>query len=384
MGLGTTQKTKARVADPSPFQNGLLQWFDQNKRDLPWRRTSDPYAIFVSEMMLQQTQVKTVIPYYERFLEQLPDWRSLAAAKEEKVLKLWEGLGYYRRARNLKAAAQMVVKDFGGKLPDTFEDILELPGVGKYSAGAVLSIAFQKPQPLVDGNVLRVFSRLFVLRGDLKTGPGHEKAWEIARELIPSSRPGDFNQALMELGATTCFPEDPQCLLCPLLSLCESAQRGIQTELPETTKAQKTVEVPMAALLIEQDGKVLVKKRSQEERWLKGLWEFPSAEGKSLEDARRKLEKALNARSEKGPHQEVRHQITHHKIKLGLFKAVPAKKMKTNKELKWVTPQDLEKLPFSSAQNRLRDGFLKGSEVPATRSSKRTRKPFRLTLEGSK
>ncbi|HTC22549.1 MAG TPA: A/G-specific adenine glycosylase, partial [bacterium] len=320
MARSTPDKT-----NPLLFQKPLLQWYDRNKRDLPWRGIHDPYATFVSEMMLQQTQVKTVIPYYHRFLKELPDWKSLAKAKEEKVLKLWEGLGYYRRARNLQAAAQKVVQEFGGKLPDTMDEITKLPGVGPYSAGAVLSIAFQKPHPVVDGNVIRVFSRLFLLRGNLKTGEGHQKVWELAHDLIPQDRPGDFNQAVMELGATLCFSDNPQCLLCPLLSQCQASQKGVQNELPEMPKAQETVEIQMAAFLIRKKDRVLVKKRSQEEKWLKGMWEFPSAEGKTFEEARAKLDKELKTKSGDRPSLEVRHQITHHKVRLRLFPSPPPK-----------------------------------------------------------
>ena len=347
------------------MQKALLDWYDRSKRDLPWRRTKDPYAIFVSEMMLQQTQVKTVIPYYLRFLKELPDWKALARAKEEKVLKLWEGLGYYRRARNLRAAAQNVVKDHGGRLPDDLENVLELPGVGLYSAGAVLSIAFQKPQPLVDGNVIRVFSRIFLLRGDLKTGEGNKKVWELARIFLSEKRPGDFNQALMELGATLCLPEAPQCLLCPMLTHCRAAQEGLQNELPEMPKARKTVEVPMATLLVENKGKVLVKKRSQDEKWLKGMWEFPSAEGRSFEDACGRLEKDLGLRTDPRELQEVRHQITHHRIHLKLFRGVLKKNTNLPVGFKWISPGELPRLPFASAQSKLRkwalDFLKKGS-----------------------
>ncbi|HJT23210.1 MAG TPA: A/G-specific adenine glycosylase, partial [bacterium] len=316
---------KAETPETLFIRKNLLQWYDRNKRDLPWRHSKDPYAIFVSEMMLQQTQVKTVIPYYERFLKELPDWKTLAKAKEEKVLKLWEGLGYYRRARNLQAAAQKIVADYGGRLPNTMEEILEIPGVGPYSAGAVLSIAFQKPHPVVDGNVIRVFSRLFLLKGNLKTGEGHKKVWEWGEKLISPQRPGDFNQAVMELGATVCFPDNPQCLLCPILSHCQAAQKGLQNELPETPKAAQTVEVPMAAIFVEQKGKVLVKKRSEKEKWLKGLWEFPSAEGKTFEEALLRLEKDLKVKASRKELREVRHQITHHKIHLKLFRGIPQK-----------------------------------------------------------
>ena len=339
-----------------------MKWYDKAKRDLPWRRTSDPYSIFVSEMMLQQTQVKTVIPYYGRFLKELPNWKTLAKAKEEKVLKLWEGLGYYRRARNLQAAARMVVQDFNDRLPDTLDEIQKLPGVGPYSAGAILSIAFQKPHPLVDGNVIRVFSRIFLLRGNLKSGNGHQKVWDLAQQLIPQDRPGDFNQALMELGATLCLSDNPQCLLCPMLNLCEASQRGLQNELPEMPKAAETVEVPMAALLIENKGKILLKKRSQDEKWLKGMWEFPSAEGKTHEEALGKLEKHLKVTAHRKELHAVRHQITHHKINLRLFRAASTKPLKLSKDFQWVPPKKLTKFPFASAQDKLRKWVLSTSD----------------------
>jgi A/G-specific adenine glycosylase len=355
--------------NPLLLQKPLLQWYDRNKRDLPWRGIHNPYATFVSEMMLQQTQVKTVIPYYHRFLKELPDWNSLAKAKEEKVLKLWEGLGYYRRARNLQAAAQKVVQEYGGKLPDTMEEITKLPGVGPYSAGAVLSIAFQKSHPVVDGNVIRVFSRLFLLRGNLKNGEGHRKVWELAHHLIPEARPGDFNQAVMELGATLCFSDNPQCLLCPLLSQCRASQKGLQNELPEMPKAQETVEIQMAAFLIREKDKVLVKKRSQEEKWLKGMWEFPSAEGKTFEEARAKLDRELKTESDRRPSLEVRHQITHHKVRLRLFPSPAPKDPRLSKDFKWATGKELLRLPFASAQNKLRRWVLeqtgKTPETPA-------------------
>jgi A/G-specific adenine glycosylase len=353
------KKSPTSIIHMLQIQKKLLDWYDRNKRDLPWRRTQDSYSIFVSEMMLQQTQVKTVIPYYGRFLSELPDWQSLAKAKEEKILKLWEGLGYYRCARNLQAAAKMIVEEFNGRLPQTREEILKLPGVGQYSAGAVLSIAFQKPEPLVDGNVIRVFSRLFVLRGNLKTGENHQNVWEIARSLIPSKRPGDFNQALMELGATLCLSDNPQCLLCPLFQFCEAAQRGIQTDLPEMPKAAKNIEVPIAALLVENKKKILVKKRDENEKWLKGLWEFPSSEGKTMDEARQKLEKEYNVTAEKKSYKSIHHQITNHKIHLNLFIATGKKAVKTTTHLKWVTPAELEDLPFSSAQGKLRQWVIK-------------------------
>ena len=350
--LKITPKPHFGPQTPSHFHKRLLDWYDQNRRDLPWRKTQSPYRTFVSEMMLQQTQVKTVIPYFERFMRELPDWKALARAPEEKVLKLWEGLGYYRRARNLKAAAQMVLADFKGALPEGLEDIQKLPGVGPYSAGAILSIAFQKPYPLVDGNVIRVFSRLYLLRGNLKTGVGSKKVWSLAEKWVHPKRPGDYNQALMELGAMVCLPENPQCLLCPMLSNCGAAQKGLQNQLPEITKAPKSLEVLMAAILVKKKGKFLVRKRPQEERWLKGLWEFPSLEGISFESALQQLEKKWKVKASRKSANEIKHTITHHKVHVRLY---PAQALgAAQSEGAWVTPQQLDRLPFSSAQSKLR------------------------------
>jgi A/G-specific adenine glycosylase len=364
---------------PSKLSQLLLPWYDKAKRDLPWRHTQDPYAIFVSEMMLQQTQVKTVIPYYGRFLKEFPNWKALAKADPDKVLKLWEGLGYYRRARNLQAAAQMIAKDFQGKLPDGLDEILKLPGVGRYSAGAVLSIAYGKQLPLVDGNVIRVFARVFLLRGNLKAGEGHQRVWRLAEKQVPAQRPGDYNQALMELGATVCLSDNPLCLLCPMITICEASQKGFQAELPETTGADKTVDISMTCLFLEDKGRVLIKKRSEEEKWLKGMWEFPSAEGKTFGEAQKKLEKELQASIAPGLLKEVRHQITHHKIKLRFFAArrKPAKTL--GKAYQWVTRTELSKYPFASAQNQLRDWVLKNA--PSEPGKTPPQKSIRFKLE---
>jgi A/G-specific adenine glycosylase len=349
-------------APNSHFHKKLLDWYDKNQRDLPWRKIKNPYLTFVSEIMLQQTQVITVIPYFERFIRELPDWDALAKAPDEKVLKLWEGLGYYRRARNLKAAAQRVVTDFKGKLTESREEILKLPGIGPYSAGAILSIAFQKPFPLVDGNVIRVFSRFFLLRGNLKSGTGLKKVWALSEKRIHPKRPGDYNQALMELGATVCYSENPQCLLCPLFSLCGAAQKGVQNEFPESLKARQSEEVRVAVLLVEKKGKVLSRIRPETERWLKGLWEFPSCEGETFEKAIRQLEKQYKVKAWRKELKELKHQITHHKIHMRLYRA-QARDGKIPAGSKWVAPAQLDSLPFSSAQNKLRVWF---------QSSKRT------------
>ncbi len=344
------------------FHQKLLQWYDRNRRDLPWRKTKNPYHTFVSEMMLQQTQVKTVIPFFERFIRELPNWNALATTSEERVLKLWEGLGYYRRAKNLRAAAKRVVLEFDGRLPQQMNDILGLPGVGPYSAGAILSIAFQKPLPVVDGNVIRVFSRLFLLKGNLKSGLGSKKVWELAKVMVPAKRPGDYNQALMELGATLCHPEEPLCLLCPVRSLCEAARHGIQNQLPQPEKTRKTVEIQMAVILVLKGNKWLTRKRDESERWMQGMWEFPSSEGKNFEDALRKLEKQWKVKARRKVLKEVRHQITHHKIKLRLYQAQTAG-APTAKRAIWVSYRQLVGLPFASAQNKLRE-WAKTQKLP--------------------
>lgn len=257
----------------------LLDWYAVNKRILPWRENTDPYRVWVSEIMLQQTRVDTVIPYYNRFLERLPDIQSLAQIPEEELLKLWEGLGYYSRVRNMQRAARVVVKDFDGKFPASYEDIQSLPGIGPYTAGAISSIAFEQPVPAVDGNVMRVLSRITTSGADI-TDPAVKKQMTAAlAEIYPAGRCGDFTQSLMELGAIVCLPNGaPLCDECPLNKICRAFRDGkqllypVQAEKPERRKEQKTV------LLICCGEDVAVRKRSAG-GLLGGLWEFPCLDG---------------------------------------------------------------------------------------------------------
>ncbi len=255
----------------------LLRWYRARRRDLPWRRDVSPYRTWVSEIMLQQTTVGVVVPYYERFLSRFPDVATLAAAPEEDVLKHWAGLGYYSRARNLRKAAKKLVAERGGEFPSDFDSVLDLPGVGRYTAGAILSIAFGQAVPLVDGNVARVFSRLFGIRGDLKTAAAQKKLWALAEELVAKDAPGDWNQALMELGATVCAPETPRCGDCPVSKGCFARARGLQDSLPETAKKKDFVDLKWTCLWIEREGSVLLWKRADDERFLKGHWGLPEA-----------------------------------------------------------------------------------------------------------
>jgi A/G-specific adenine glycosylase len=236
--------------DLAAFRKQLLGWFRQYRRDLPWRRTKDPYRIWLAEIMLQQTRVATVIPYYERFLERFPDIHALASAPQDEVLRLWSGLGYYRRARNLQRAAQEIVVKNGGIFPRAEQDALELAGIGSYTAAAILSIAYGARRAVLDGNVARVLARIFAVKGDLR----HAKRWQSlqksATALLDLKSPGDWNQAMMELGATLCTPQSPQCLICPITRFCQARKLGIADSLPARQKKRATENITLAAAVL--------------------------------------------------------------------------------------------------------------------------------------
>jgi A/G-specific adenine glycosylase len=257
------------------LHEALLPWFERVQRDLPWRRTKDPYAVWLSEVMLQQTRVEAVIPYFERFLRELPDVRALAEAPSEQVMKLWSGLGYYRRARMLHEAAQQIMSTRAGRFPDTVAELSDIRGIGRYTAGAVGSIAFGERAPLVDGNVVRVLSRIFALEGDLRSTAGMNRVWAVAEAILPPSRAGDWNQALMELGATTCIPRAPRCLVCPVQAVCAARARGLERELPYLAPKAEPVVRRRVAVVATVRGKVVLVRRSPGGLF-GGLWEPPS------------------------------------------------------------------------------------------------------------
>ncbi len=256
-------------------QQKLLAWYQDVKRDLPWRQDQDPYRIWVSEIMLQQTRVDTVIPYYERFMNKFPTLMDLAAASEEEVLKAWEGLGYYSRARHLHSAVKEVAASYGGVVPDDYKSISKLKGIGPYTAGAILSIAYNKPVPAVDGNVLRVMTRLYAINLDITKVSTRRKVEQLVLRLIPKTSPGDFNQALMELGALICTPTSPDCLECPLNENCSGLQQGKVEELPIKSKAKPPVATPVIIGWFRQGKKVLVTRRPKE-GLLANMWSFPT------------------------------------------------------------------------------------------------------------
>lgn len=260
------------------FQKDLIEWFEEEQRDLPWRQDQDPYKVWVSEIMLQQTRVDTVIPYFENFVSKFPTIEALAEAEEEKVLKAWEGLGYYSRVRNLHAAVKEVAQEYGGKVPNTVKEISNLKGVGPYTTGAILSIAYGIPEPAVDGNVMRVLSRILSVWDDIAKPKTRQLFEDIVREIISKENPSAFNQALMELGALICVPGNPACLLCPVCEHCRAFAEGVQKELPVKSKKKAPTAVSMAAVVLQnEDGKFLIHKRP-EKGLLANLWEFPNNE----------------------------------------------------------------------------------------------------------
>lgn len=294
-----------RTPPPNPaharaIRRPLLAWYRKHHRKLPWRPTPgpdnasqvNPYHALVSEAMLQQTQVATALPYFARFIEALPTVRTLAEADEQKVLRLWQGLGYYRRARNLHAAAKMIVSDFGGQVPAGVSALLTLPGVGRYTAGAIASIAHGKPAPIVDGNVARVFARLFNIEDPIDQPVVQKRLWSLAEALVPERSPGDFNQALMELGALVCTPKSPACPTCPLRKRCEAHEQGDPGRLPAKLAKKKPREVAHFVVAVRRNGKYFFEQRPATGLW-SNMWQLPTWESDDATHPASKPEAAI-------------------------------------------------------------------------------------------
>ncbi len=259
------------------FRANLRRWYDKHARDLPWRRTRDAYAVWISEIMLQQTTVKAVIPYYSRFLKSFPTIQRLASATEEEVLNHWEGLGYYSRARNIHKTAKLVTDKFSGRFPESVDELQSLPGIGRYTAGAIASFAFDHRAPIVEANTLRLYSRLLGFRGDPRSSDGQRLLWQFAERLLPRNDPGRFNQALMELGSAVCTVNDPACSRCPGRTLCSAAADGIQNEIPRAPAKIEITEITEVYLAVKRRRRFLLYKRPTGQRWA-GLWDFPRFE----------------------------------------------------------------------------------------------------------
>jgi A/G-specific adenine glycosylase len=325
----------------------LLRWYRRNRRDLPWRRTRDPYAIWVSEVMLQQTQVATVIPYYARFLERFPDVASLAAASEEGVLAAWSGLGYYRRARALRDGARAVVAEHGGSIPDTVEGLQTIPGIGRYTAGAIASVAFGRPAPIVDGNVKRVFARWLA-----QPSPSSKRLWQLAEEIAPGTAPGDLNQALMELGATVCTPRAPRCGICPVAHACAARASGEPERFPAPAPAKAVRTVAVAVAVVLHRGRLLLERRRPDGP-LRGAWDLPARPVPARRDGGRVLESALAGEHglevrklrEAGT---VRHSILDRRLTLTIYTATSSARG-ASPDLRWVPLDALASEPVSGA-----------------------------------
>jgi len=348
------------LGDLPGLRRALVGWYNRNRRDLPWRRTSDPYAIWVSEVMLQQTTVRAVLPYYEAFLRRFPSLQALAEEPEDEVLAAWSGLGYYHRARNLHRGAQYVAERHGGRFPRTLEAALGVPGVGLYTASAILSISRGAPLPVVDGNVRRVLARLHALSGPeyRRDGP----FYNLAESLLDRTGPGDWNQALMELGATVCTPRRPACPVCPLRDRCRARARGRPEGFPESRARRAPVDVTVAAVLVQRDDRVLLVRRP-EGRLLGRMWELPQTALDSLDPAggpelARQLAQRYGLRVATGPLVvRARHAITYRRITLEGYRARLRSPPPDPDRFRWVSPDEVGALPVSSMTRKLLRGL---------------------------
>ena len=374
------------------FRRRLGAWYDRHARDLPWRRRRDPYAVWLSEIMLQQTQVATVKPYFARFLQAFPTLEALARADEHDVLRLWEGLGYYRRARQLHRAARIIVAEHGGEFPRDPPAVRRLPGVGRYTAGAILSIAFDAREPILEANTVRLLSRLSAYRGDPASAEGQSALWSLAEALLPRREAGRFNQALMELGSGVCLGRAPHCETCPVASLCQANLQGLQQEIPLKKAKPRPEAVREAAVLVRRRGRVLLLRWPEGRRWA-GLWDFPrfslhkAATGGRAPRAgvavqlppqptplqptprQRRIPPALrrelveNVRQltglivSPGEHvQTLTHGVTRFRITLECYRAdyvSSARDVQSPLETRWLRPSELDGYPLSSTGRRL-------------------------------
>lgn len=346
----------------------LLAWFAQHQRDLPWRHTYDPYQVWVSEIMLQQTQVKTVLPYFERWMKALPTIEAVARASEERILKLWEGLGYYTRARNLHKAAKVIVEKHNGKFPQNLTDIRALPGIGRYTAGAIASIVFNQAEPIVDGNVIRVLARWTNFRKNTRDKKNLESIWSQAKALIPKSDARNFNQALMEFGALVCTPKNPACEKCPLQSVCKAYKAGTVDSLPNRGPSTRKIAITVALAIIRHPdahkdpaklNKFFIQKR-QHKGLMGGLWEFPGGKLEPHETPEQALHREI--KEELGitlknprPFMNIKHAYTRYTVDLHCFLAdhVDGKIKATAQDHRWATMEEMKKLPFPAANVKL-------------------------------
>ena len=367
------------------FRQKLLAWYDENKRDLPWRRSKNPYHIWVSEIMLQQTRVDTVIPYYERFLDWFPTVESLANAPEERLLKAWEGLGYYSRVRNMQTAAQQIMSEFEGKFPSTYEGISSLKGIGPYTAGAISSIAFNLPQPAVDGNVMRVLARLFEVNHDIGN-PSNRKIFQAMMEvLIDHDRPGDFNQALMDLGSDIEAPVNPRPEESPVKEFSAAYQHGTMDRYPIKAPKKKPIPIYLKALVVQNNQGRFLLEKNESEKLLAGFWHFPLIEVDEFSDQTQDLDlfsQVADPILELGPSpqesfeqdydlevdwqdlrfEEVKHIFSHRKWHIQIIAGrVTETQEYADREVLWLSPEEFINYPLAKPQQKIWQAYLKRS-----------------------
>ena len=367
------------------FRQKLLAWYDENKRDLPWRRSKNPYHIWVSEIMLQQTRVDTVIPYYERFLDWFPTVESLANAPEERLLKAWEGLGYYSRVRNMQTAARQIMSDFQGEFPSTYEGISSLKGIGPYTAGAISSIAFNLSQPAVDGNVMRVLARLFEVNHDIGN-PSNRKIFQAMMEvLIDPDRPGDFNQALMDLGSDIEAPVNPRPEESPVKEFSAAYQHGTMDRYPIKAPKKKPIPIYLKALVVQNSQGQFLLEKNESEKLLAGFWHFPLIEVDEFSDQTQDLDlfsQVAEPILELGPSpqesfeqdydlevdwqdlrfEEVKHIFSHRKWHIQIIAGRVAESQEyADREVLWLTPEEFSNYPLAKPQQKIWQAYLKRS-----------------------
>ena len=348
--------TKSQI---KKYQKYLMEWYQKNKRDLPWRRTNDPYLIWVSEVMAQQTQIQTVIPYYERFVKRFPNVKQLAEADLREVLKLWEGLGYYGRARNMHRAAKQLLAAQQNRLPDQLVALQKLAGIGEYTAAAIASVAFELPHAVVDGNVYRVLARLFEISLPINQSSSSKTFELLAQELLSQSNPGDYNQAIMELGALVCTPKKPNCQHCPVSDSCRSYQVGSVDQYPVKIKPKSRPEYQIAIAVIVKKDRVLITKRKNE-GLLGGLWEFPGGKieiGETAQEACvREAKEEVNLNVEVyEPIKTLSHGYTHFKVNLSVFlcRYISGRvKLNSPVDHQWVKISQIDRYPFPAANKK--------------------------------
>ena len=348
------------------LRRNLLRWFDSHERDLPWRQTSDPYRVWISEIMLQQTQVATVIDYFHRFMERFATVDVLAAADEQEVLRYWEGLGYYRRARQIHAAAKRIVDAHDGTFPTAFDDVLALPGIGRYTAGAILSISQDQRLPIVEANTLRLYSRLVALRNPPTSSVGQRLLWELAESVLPRKGSGRFNQAAMELGSLVCTPRDPSCDDCPLASRCAARELGLQGTIPGKVKKIKYEDRREVAIVVAYRDMYLVRKCQPDERWA-GLWDFPRCH--VADAAHDPAEVALDhLKRDYGvtlpsaePLVSLKHGVTKYRITLDVYvaKSRAKPKLKAASDAKLKSIDEIDDLPLSTTGRKILERITK-------------------------